>query len=50
MPRITGHEQLLGTDVCHFAERAVFDKRGDNDPSGTQYLTDERVFFKRWIA
>jgi hypothetical protein len=31
IPRIVGHEPPLGSEACFFVERAVFDKRGDND-------------------
>lgn len=42
---IGGHEQVVAPDTCYFAARAVHDKRGDNDPSGTLYLTDARTLF-----
>jgi hypothetical protein len=42
---IPGHEQVVAPDTCFFACAAVYDKRGDDDPSGTLYLTDARALF-----
>jgi hypothetical protein len=42
---IPGHEQVVAPDACYFAAEAVYDKRGENDPSGTLYLTDARALF-----
>lgn len=42
---IAGHEQVVAPDTCYFAAGATHDKRGDNDPSGTLYLTDARALF-----
>jgi hypothetical protein len=45
LPPIVGHEVLVSPDVCYFSGAAVYDKRGDHDPSGTLYLTNARVIF-----
>ena len=42
LPAITGHEAYVSPDVCYFVGAAIYDKRGDNDPSGTLYLTNAR--------
>jgi hypothetical protein len=42
---IPGHEQVVAPDACYFVGHAVYDKRGDNDPSGTLYLTNARALF-----
>jgi hypothetical protein len=45
LPAVAGHEQYVSPDVCYFVGAAIYDKRGDNDPSGTLYLTNARAVF-----
>ncbi len=45
LPVESGHEQVVSPDLCYFARAAIYDKRGENDPKGTLYLTDARVVF-----
>lgn len=47
LPRLTEHiDAIRPDDACFFAAPCVYDKRGDNDPSGTLYLTDTRALFR----
>lgn len=46
LPIVTGHEDATAPDTCYFfMDGVTYDKRGDNDPSGRLYLTNERVLF-----
>jgi hypothetical protein len=45
LPPIAGHEAYVSPDVCYFSGATIYDKRGDNDPSGTLYLTNARAIF-----
>jgi hypothetical protein len=45
LPIIPGHERVLESDICFFVAPAVYDERGDNDPSGTLYLSQTNATF-----
>jgi len=45
LPAIEGYETIVRPGVCYFAASATYDKRGDNDPTGTLYLSSERAIF-----
>ena len=45
LPAIAGHEPFVSPDVCYFDGAAIYDRRGDDDPSGTLYLTNARAVF-----
>jgi hypothetical protein len=45
LPTVAGHERAVGDDACYLAVQVFYDKRGDNDETGTLYLTDKRVMF-----
>src|SRR5262245_32981682 len=43
---IHGYEHITAPEACYFAAAGVcYDKRGDNDPTGEFFLTDEGVMF-----
>jgi hypothetical protein len=45
LPTIAGHESIVSPSECYFATTATYDKRGDNDPSGSLYLSGETLIF-----
>jgi len=42
LPVVPGHERVLESEPCFFVASAVYDKRGDDDPTGTLYLYSSR--------
>ena len=46
LPRVAGQERIVGNEVCYMvATNVLYDKRGDDDPTGALYLTQEQAFF-----
>jgi hypothetical protein len=45
LPKIAGHDAIVAPGACHFVSTATYDKRGDNDPSGSLFLSSERLIF-----
>jgi Protein of unknown function (DUF4236) len=45
LPAVPAPQHIVAPDICYFAAEAVHDRRGENDPAGTLYLTDKRVLF-----
>lgn len=45
LPAIPGHEQVVTTETCYFVSPATYDKRGDNDPTGSLYLSSDQLIF-----
>ena len=43
---VTGYEQIAGAATCYYGlENVLYDKRGENDPTGTLCLTSDGVTF-----
>jgi hypothetical protein len=43
---LEGHEVVTTPDACYFyASGILYDKRGENDPTGELFLTDARLLF-----
>jgi hypothetical protein len=46
LPKLAEHVRVTVPDACHFfVDGVVYDKRGDNDPTGALYLTSGRALF-----
>lgn len=46
-PHLSEHLDNVRPDgACYFAGLCVYDKRGDDDPPGTLYLSDKRALFR----
>jgi hypothetical protein len=45
LPAVPAPQHIVAPDICYFGATAVHDRRGDNDPAGTLYLTDKRALF-----
>jgi hypothetical protein len=45
LPTLSGHDAIVAPGACYFVSAATYDKRGDNDPSGSLYLSTDRLIF-----